>query len=105
MTEIRAAEFPLDVGVVRAIFREYAASLEIDLDFQDFDAELATLPGKYAAPKGNVLLAWANGEVIGSVAMRPFDDETCEMKRLYVRAAGRGRQLGRRLALLIVQQA
>jgi ribosomal protein S18 acetylase RimI-like enzyme len=105
MTEIRAAEFPLHVEVVRAIFREYAATLGIDLDFQDFEAELASLPGKYATPKGNVLLAWSKGEVIGSVAMRPLDGDTCEMKRLYVRPSGRGQQLGRRLALLIVERA
>jgi ribosomal protein S18 acetylase RimI-like enzyme len=105
MTEVRAAEFPLHVEIVRAIFREYAGSLEVDLDFQDFDAELANLPGKYTAAKGSVLLAWNRGEVIGSVAMRPLGDDVCEMKRLYVRPAGRGQQLGRRLALLIVQHA
>lgn len=105
MTEIRAAQFPEHVELVRAIFREYAASLGIDLDFQDFDAELNGLPGKYAPPNGNVFLAWSDGAVIGSVAMRALDNNICEMKRLYVRPAGRGQQLGKQLALRIIQAA
>jgi ribosomal protein S18 acetylase RimI-like enzyme len=103
MTEIYAAQFPQHLEVVRAIFREYAESLDIDLSFQDFEAELAGLPGKYAAPRGRILLAWSNGQVIGSVAMHPLEDAVCEMKRLYVQPAGRGQQLGRRLAQLIAQ--
>jgi GNAT superfamily N-acetyltransferase len=105
MTEIHTAQFPQHVEAVRAIFREYAESLGIDLSFQNFDAELADLPGKYAAPRGRVLLAWREGEVIGSVAMRPLDETVCEMKRLYVRPVGRGQQLGTRLAEYIVQVA
>jgi GNAT superfamily N-acetyltransferase len=105
MTEIQAAHFPQHLAAVQAIFREYAESLGIDLSFQNFDAELADLPGKYAAPRGCVLLAWRDREVIGSVAMRPLDETVCEMKRLYVRPAGRGQQLGKRLAECIVQMA
>jgi predicted N-acetyltransferase YhbS len=77
MTEIHAAQFPHHLAAVQAIFREYAESLGIDLSFQNFDAELADLPGKYTAPRGCVLLAWRDGEVIGSVAMRPLDDTVC----------------------------
>ena len=105
MTEIGNAQFPQHLEAVRAIFREYAKSLGIDLSFQDFEAELAGLPGKYAAPRGRVLLAWNDGAVTGSVALRPLDQTVCEMKRLYVRPAGRGQQLGKRLAECIVQTA
>lgn len=97
MTEIETAGFPQHLDVVREIFREYADGLGIDLCFQNFDAELADLPGRYAEPQGRILLASSNGHVIGCVAMRPLDATTCEMKRLYVRPAGRGQQLGRRL--------
>ena len=69
-------------------------SLGIDLSFQQFDAELADLPGKFAAPRGEVLLAYRDAEVIGCVALRPIDETICEMKRLYVRPAGRGLQAG-----------
>lgn len=105
MVEIRPAEFPEHLDAVRCIFREYANTLPVDLDFQDFDAELASLPGKYASPKGCILLAWGNGEVTGSGALRPLDEEICEMKRLYVRPAGRGQQVGKQLALRIIQVA
>ncbi|RFU48396.1 GNAT family N-acetyltransferase [Paraburkholderia sp. DHOC27] len=106
MTEIDAARFPQQLDEVQAIFREYAASLEIDLSFQNFEAELAALPGKYAAPRGCVLLASDAGVTLGCVALRPLDDDAiCEMKRLYVRPEGRGQQLGRRLAVQIVQIA
>jgi ribosomal protein S18 acetylase RimI-like enzyme len=105
MTEIRAARFPEDLPLVREIFREYADSLNIDLGFQDFETELADLPGKYAAPGGMVLLAWNDAQVIGSVAMRSLDNTVCEMKRLYVRPAGRGQQWGRRLAEALIRCA
>jgi GNAT superfamily N-acetyltransferase len=103
--EIRPARFPQDSDAVRAIFREYAASLGIDLCFQDFETELAELPGKYAAPRGRVLLASADGRIVGCVALRPLAETTCEMKRLYVRPAGRGQNLGRQLAVRICRFA
>jgi putative acetyltransferase len=90
-----------DVDEVRALFREYAASLPFALDFQDFDRELADLPGAYAPPRGALLLA--RGE--GCAGLRPIDAETCEMKRLYVRPSARGTGLGRLLVDAIVAEA
>lgn len=105
MTGIQSARFPDDLDAVRDIFREYAGSLGIDLSFQSFDDELASLPGKYAPPAGAILLAWQDGNVVGSVALRAFEYDICEMKRLYVRPEGRGQQLGRQLAQAVVHAA
>jgi ribosomal protein S18 acetylase RimI-like enzyme len=97
---VRRAESGADVDTARVLFREYAASLDVDLGFQGFEEELATLPGKYASPKGVLFLASrADGQVIGCVGIRPFDRPgACEMTRLYVRPAGRGCGAGRALA-------
>ncbi|MFM8577095.1 MAG: GNAT family N-acetyltransferase [Limnohabitans sp.] len=97
------------MAFVREIFCEYAASLSVDLCFQDFDAELASLPGDYAAPRGALLLARVDGSVAGCCALRPMDSSdypnASEMKRLYVRKAFRGFGLGRQLAEAILDQA
>ena len=95
--------------LTRAIFREYADSLGIDLCFQNFEAELASLPGEYAAPGGHLLLAWVDGELAGCGAFRPLTDadyaNACEMKRLYVRRAFRRFGLGRQLAQALMDAA
>lgn len=94
---------------VRAIFREYAQQLGIDLCFQGFEEELATLPGDYAAPRGTLLLALIGGEVAGSCALRPLDGvdyaNAAEMKRLFVRPAFRRSGLGRQLAEAVLDAA
>jgi putative acetyltransferase len=85
--------------------REYASTLPFALDFQDFDDEVATLPGRYAAPSGALLVARADGGVVGCVGVRPIDDATCEMKRLYVSESARGGGLGRVLADASIAEA
>lgn len=105
MTDIRSAEPPRDLVEVRSLFREYADSLDVDLEFQGFEAELAALPGKYAAPAGRLLLAWRATVAVGCVAVRPLDEDSCEMKRLFVRPMARGEHLGRRLAERVCEEA
>ena len=99
----------IDLAAVRDIFNEYAGTLSVDLDFQDFSAELATLPGDYAAPRGALLLARVDGAIAGCCALRPMDNSdytnAAEMKRLYVRKAFRGFGLGRQLAEAILDEA
>lgn len=89
----------------RKIFREYQESIDTDLCFQKFEQELAELPGKYALPKGRLYLAYMDEKLAGCVALRPMDDDKCEMKRLYVKPEFRGRGFGRILAEKIIQEA
>lgn len=104
--QIRPARFPEDAETVRQLFRDYANWLALDLDFQDFEAELAALPGKYAEPGGIVLLAFdPEGAALGCVAMRPLEDGVCEMKRMFLHDAARGSGLGKALAVELMVRA
>jgi ribosomal protein S18 acetylase RimI-like enzyme len=102
---IRPATAPHEIEVVRALFAEYAAELPVDLAFQGFAEELATLPGAYAGPGGVLLLAWADDLAAGCVGLRPFAPGACELKRLYVRPAFRGLGLARRLTTAALAEA
>ena len=90
---------------VKKLFEEYASSLEISLDFQDFDRELVNLPGEYAPPDGCLLIALLEGEVAGCVALRKFNAAICEMKRLYARPQFRGLRIGRTLCEAVIDRA
>src|SRR5579862_6117357 len=99
------AESPEHIAQARELFLEYAESLGFSLCFQNFDQELAGLPGDYAPPGGRLLLAELSGELAGCVALHKFDDDICEMKRLYLRRKFRGKGLGRSLAEAIIAEA
>src|SRR6185436_8043572 len=99
------AESAGDIDRARELFEEYAAGLGISLCFQNFDQELAELPGGYAPPSGRLLLAVEEDEVMGCVALRKIGDGVGEMKRLYVRPAFRGRRLGRTLTEKLIAEA
>jgi GNAT superfamily N-acetyltransferase len=96
---ISFARFPEQLDAVVSIFREYVASPTVSLDFQDFEAEFANLPGKYAQPGGCVLLALQESIVVGCAALRPVDQISCELKRVYVRPKVRGNNVGRDLVV------
>jgi ribosomal protein S18 acetylase RimI-like enzyme len=90
---------------IRVLLREYTDSLGIDLSFQDFENEWPNLPGDYAPPSGRLLLATCESQPAGCVALRQWSADTCEMKRLYVRPAFRGRGIGRSLAAAVIDDA
>ncbi len=103
LIQVSSAE---QIASARMLFEEYASALGIDLCFQGFSEELADLPGKYAPPSGRLFLAVDNSdEVAGCIAVRQLDGEICEMKRLYVRDAFRGKGVGRELAEHLIQAA
>lgn len=102
---ITHAATPEAIETARTLFREYQQDLGVDLCFQDFSNELATLPGAYAPPRGRLLLAEADGRVTGCVALRPVGDDTGEMKRLYVRPSARSAGTGRALVEALIAEA
>ena len=105
MAEIIQATTPEHMDEARKIFTEYEDWLGVSLCFQGFDEEMAGLPGKYAPPKGRLLFALNDNDVAGCVAFRPLDEETCEMKRLFVREKYQGKRLGHELLEKLIAEA
>jgi putative acetyltransferase len=99
------AESPAQIAQARELFLEYAHSLGFSLCFQNFDKELAGLPGDYAPPEGRLLLTECDGQLAGCVALHKLEPGVCEMKRLYLRPQFRGKGLGRALAEEIIAEA
>jgi putative acetyltransferase len=99
------AESLAQVAQARELFQEYAQSLGVNLCFQNFEQELAGLPGHYAPPDGRLLLAEYDGQLAGCVALHKWDNGICEMKRLYLRPSFRGKGLGRAIAEKIITDA
>ena len=105
MTAIRDARFPEEADVVRELLREYQIAIGVDLCFQGFAEELATLPGGYARPAGRLLLAVDGPRIVGCVGLRPVQGGPCEMKRLYVRPEARRGAVGRLLTTTVLDEA
>ncbi len=105
MTMIVKAENENQIGHIKELFKEYEESLGFDLSFQDFEKELAELPGEYSPPGGRLMLAVQGEEVVGCVALRKIEDGICEMKRLYIRPNFRRKGIGRQLAEKIISEA
>jgi ribosomal protein S18 acetylase RimI-like enzyme len=103
--ELAPVGAPADLAAARELLSEYAAALDIDLEFQDFERELRELPGEYAPPGGRLLLARVGDRIAGCVAVRPFEPGCCELKRLYVRREFRGAGTGRALAEAAIEEA
>jgi ribosomal protein S18 acetylase RimI-like enzyme len=99
------AESPTQIAQARELFLEYAKSLGFSLCFQNFDKELANLPGDYSPPDGRLLLVEYDGQIAGCVALHKLEESICEMKRLYLRPAFRGKGLGRAIADRIIEEA
>lgn len=102
---IRTAGSPEDVELIRKLFHEYQSSIGIDLRFQNFESELAGLPGSYAPPEGRLYLAFEGEQAAGCAGLRKIEESVCELKRLYVRPLYRGQGIGRRLTVQAVNDA
>ena len=102
---LRPAARAADFDAARELFLEYAAWLQVDLCFQGFEQELATLPGKYAPPDGRLFLACRDGKPVGCVALRRFDADSGELKRLYVQPDHRGHGVARALGAAAIEAA
>ncbi|HEX9960674.1 MAG TPA: GNAT family N-acetyltransferase [Pyrinomonadaceae bacterium] len=103
--EIIQAETPEQIEQARGLFREYEAWLGLKLCFQNFDEELAALPGKYAKPDGRLFLVSVDESLAGCIALRKLDDGVCEMKRLFVRSDFRGLKIGNILIERLIEEA
>ena len=103
--QLVAGHLPEHLPVVRELFLEYADATGLNFCFQNFDQELAELPGKYAPPSGRILLAIGDGPAAGCVALRKLEEDICEMKRLYVRPVFRGKRVGYQLAVAVIEAA
>ena len=102
---LELAASPQSIEQARGLFLEYRDSLQVDLCFQGFQAELDSLPGAYAPPRGCLYLALFDAQPVGCVALRPLDEQRCEMKRLFVRPAYRGHGIGRALTTRTISAA
>jgi GNAT superfamily N-acetyltransferase len=105
MTEIVRVETREQLVQAKELFKEYATSLGFDLAFQNFDKEFAELPGDYASPEGRLLLALKDNEIVGCVGLRKYTPGICEMKRMYIREKFRGKGIGRKLAVKVIEEA
>ena len=102
---IEEAVSPTALAEVRALLLEYEADIGVDLCFQGFQEELASLPGNYARPEGRLFIARSGKEALGCIALRPLQGGDAEMKRLYVRPSARARGLGRLLVSSLIEAA
>lgn len=102
---IQDADTPEFVELVRALFREYESTLNVNLCFQGFENELANLPGEYARPSGRLLIAFEGDEAAGCGAFRKLENDICEMKRLFVKPTHQGKAIGSALARALIQDA
>jgi len=105
MLKIKNAVSENDIEIIRALFLEYARSLNFDLCFQNFSEELKNLPGEYAPPNGYLLIAYWNESPVGCVALRKIEKGVCEMKRLYVQKEFRGKNIGKVLVEELIKEA
>jgi len=105
MLKIIEAKSKEQIEIIRDMFKEYAEYLQIDLDFQNFNEELANLPGDYNSPFGSILLAYFNNNLAGCIALRKYTKKICEIKRLYVKQDYRGLKIGRKLTQEIINRA
>ena len=103
--EVRRADGDQGVADARVLLRQYASRVGRDLSLREFARELAELPGEYAGPRGELLLATCGGRLAGCVALRPLGDGACEMRRLFVRHQFRDKGVGKRLALAVIEAA
>jgi putative acetyltransferase len=105
MIEIIQAETSEQIETARKLFREYEAWFGMNLCFQNFDEEVANLPGKYVAPEGRLFLAFSDEKIAGCIALRKLEDGICEMKRLFVKDEFRGQKIGIKLIEKLFEEA